>query len=97
MTPAVGFKGRTAGAAGIVGRVAVGVTVGSGVAVSVAVGAGRVAVGIGVAVFVAVFIKFFSSLLPIYMQSLCQYRQTFAKSFAFKESLRLTADNPLIP
>ncbi len=47
--------------------------------------------------FVAVFIKFFSSLLPIYMQSLCQYRQTFAKSFAFKESLRLTADNPLIP
>lgn len=42
-------------------------------------------------------LNFFSLLLPIYMQSLCQYRRLLAKSFGFKESPCLTADKPLIP
>lgn len=48
-------------------------------------------------VFVVVFTQFFSLLLKLYMQSLCQLTQRIAKSFTFKESLRSTADKFLIP
>lgn len=48
-------------------------------------------------VFVAAFTPIFSSLLSMYMQSVCQFMVADAKSFAFKERFRSTADNSLIP